>query len=374
MSRSERQVVRDMVRFRRRLVFSMPLSLLVLLAACADEEIVAEAVIPRVEVIEIGDPELGGLRELPARIEASERAELSFRLSGKLQTVTVKEGDPIEMGQLLAQLDQAVFHTRVAETEAAFRRAEADFERANQLIDDGHITRREYDHIRSRFRQTQAQFDKARVDLGYTTLLAPFNGVVAQRFVENFEEVDRGEPIFALRSVDMVDVKFDVPEKVVLLVQEIPPGQEDPIKVTARFEAAPGVDFPLTFREAASRGDTRTRTFETTYMMPQPDELNVLPGMTASVTIDMPRLAGAVYLVPQRAVFADVSMSPHVWILDRADMRVTARPVRVGRMQGTDIEIVEGLSAGDWLITSPSNFLLDGQVVQIAANPNDNPA
>ena len=100
-------------------------------------------------------------------------------------------------------------------------------------------------------------------------------------------------------------------------------------------------------------------------MMPAPDELTVLPGMTASGAIDMPNLRGVVHRVPQRAVFGDIYMAPQVWILDQESMTVSLRPVKVGRMLGHDIEVVEGLEAGDQLVTSPTNFLLPEQPVRL---------
>jgi RND family efflux transporter MFP subunit len=336
-----------------------------LLTACSQEEIAAQHAVPRITVMAIGQAELGGLRELPGRIEASQRAELSFRVNGKIEQMNVAEGDDVAQGQVLAQLAQQDFRTELADRKAAYQRAAADYKRARELVDDGYITRREFDQIKSLNSKTRAALHQAKANLTYTVLKAPFAGTVARRFVENFEEIQQGEEVFSLRSSDMMDVKFDVPESIIILVDRADGAAEDHVKVSASFSAQPSLQFPLTFKETASKADPRTRTFEVTYMMAQPEELTVLPGMTASVTVDLPSLRGVVYRVPQRAVIGDIAMASQVWILDRESMTVQLKPVKVGRMLGSDIEILEGLDVGDTLVTSPSNFLLPDQTVQL---------
>ena len=343
------------------------MAVLGLLGGCQEPPATEIVSPPSVRVMEVGSAELGGLRQLPGRIEASERAELSFRVAGKLQQLLVVEGDPVEQGQELARLAQQDFNTVLADREAAFKRAAANYRRAKELIGDGHISRRDFDQIEARYKSTSTSLGQAKANLEYTILRAPFAGTVAMRFVENHEEVVLGQAVFSLRSSDSVDVKFDVPESLFILVKDEAnsPGH-DRIVVTARFSAAPGVEFPLEFKEMANKADLKTKTFEATYLMEPPEDFNVLPGMTASVTINMPSLRGAVFNIPERAVFGDIHMQPRVWLLDADTMTVSSRPVRVGRLTGDSIEVLEGLEPGDVLVTSPTNFLLEGQQVQFA--------
>lgn len=357
---------------------AMPVRFMVLasglLSACSVPHEPPPAAITRVVFMTVGEAEEGALRQLTANIEASQRAELSFRVAGKLQEITISEGDSVTEGQVLARLVQHDFRTALVDREAAYRRAAADYSRAGQLIDDGYITRREYDQLKSRYRQTRAQWEQAKLELSYTTLSAPFDGVVARRFVEKHEEITLGRPIFSLRSSDMVDVKINVPESLMILAEaDAERSSEDRVVVTASFSARPDLHYPLTFKEIAHAADRETRTFEVTYMMPQPEEINVLPGMTASVTVVLPNLQGAIYRVPVRAVIGNIAMEPRVWVLDEQSMTVSSRPVKVGRMQGGDIEIMEGLDVGDKLVTSPSNFLLEGQKVEITPSRESSP-
>ena len=339
---------------------------LVMLCACQPPPVLLPLPPPAVETMTVGSAEEGGLRQLPARIEASQRAELSFRVAGKMQLLEVAEGDPVEQGQVLAQLAQQDFKTVLADRAAAHKRNSADYRRARELVGDGYITRRDFDQIEARYKKSRASLGQARADLDYTVLRAPFAGTVAVRHVENHEEVVLGQTIISLRSSNRVDVKFDVPESLIILVAEENQPHEDKVLVNARFSAAPGVDYPLRFKEIAKRADPLTKTFEVTYSMATPEAFNLLPGMTASVSISMPSLRGAIFLVPERAVIGDIAMQPRVWLLDQGAMTVSARAVSIGRMTGASIEVVDGLQPGDVLITSPTNFLLEGQQVQVA--------
>ena len=104
--------------------------------------------------------------------------------------------------------------------------------------------------------------------------------------------------------------------------------------------------------------------------MDAPEEFNVLPGMTADVSINMPALRGTSYRIPTRAVFGDIYMEPQVWVLDTDAMTVSTKSVIVGRLTGDSVEVTEGLAQGDVVITSPTNFLLEGQAVQLAPETN----
>jgi multidrug efflux pump subunit AcrA (membrane-fusion protein) len=100
--------------------------------------------------------------------------------------------------------------------------------------------------------------------------------------------------------------------------------------------------------------------------MPQPDDINVLPGMTATVTGSPGRREQAkdIFVVPAIAVTADEAGNAQVWIIDKETMKVARRPVKTGDLTGTDsIEIVEGLKAGEMIAVSGVSRLREGMQV-----------
>ncbi len=141
-------------------------------------------------------------------------------MPGTIVDLPVKEGEAIEQGEMIAQLDPTDFKLVVQEREAELFRARRDFERIEPLAERGFSTVREKDRREYNLKSAQASLDMAKQDLAYTTLTAPFKGRIAKRLVENFEEVQAKEVIVELRDLQALEVKFDVPEQIMLLVKE----------------------------------------------------------------------------------------------------------------------------------------------------------
>jgi len=134
----------------------------------------------------------------------------------------------------------------------------------------------------------------------------------------------------------------------------------------AEFAAAPGKQYPLTIKERASRADPKTQTYQVVFRMPQPDDINVLPGMTATVagSAQIRKEAKEVIIVPDIAVVADAAGNPNVWVVDKESLKVHRRPVRTGELTGTDsIEIIDGLKSGETIAISAVSRLREGMQV-----------
>jgi RND family efflux transporter MFP subunit len=351
----------------------LPVAALALLAACAKEAPVEQPEVVRpVKTMLIDAPVSGGVRSFPARIDAYRKAELAFRVPGKVQELLVKEGDQVEEGQDVAKLDPTDYQIVVNDRQATYSNAKKNFDRAKGLIDKGHISKMDYDRLEAEFRNAQAALETARQDLAYTELQAPFAGIIADRHVERFEEVQAKQPVLSLQDASRLDVKFDVPESIVRSFRtatdpESRKARRAKLKIYATFSDLPGQKFPLTFKEVSTRADSKTQTFETTFTMEQVAGATVLPGMTASVTVDLSGFVGdkTLFSVPVNAVVGDYKLDPQVWVVDQESMTVEPRPVEVGRMWEDKIEVNEGLEPGDRLVTAGVPFLVEGMKVTL---------
>ncbi len=341
-----------------------------LLIGCSEQEEQAQGEVVRpVKTLLIEQPDLGGKRQFPAVVDASQRVDLSFRVAGKLVDLPVKEGDEVEQGQLVGQLDQTDFELVVQDRQASYDNATKNFERAKRLLKESAIATMDYDRIESELKSAKAALDLANQDLGYTTLTAPFGGSIARRLVENFEEVEAKQPVLELRDLSIIEVRFGIPESIMLRVQQASTTGEqsaDP-EVVASFDTAPGKSYPLTLKEIATRADPQTQTFTATYVMPAPEDLLVLPGMTASVTADLSQYFGSseVFLIPVSAVTADNELEGTIWVVDESTMTVAPRKVKVGKMTGSRIEVLEGVKSGDRLVVAGTPYLAEGMKVRL---------
>jgi RND family efflux transporter MFP subunit len=345
-----------------------------LVAGCAQEEREAPPPASRpVKLFTVGGGSTDAVRTFPGRVDATQRAELAFRVGGQLQELLVKEGDLVEKGQVLARLDPTDYQLVVDDRQASFDNASRNFERGKELIADGNISRIDFDRMEANFRTAAAALSAAEQDLEYTVLTAPFTGRIASRNVENFEEIIARQTVIWLQNIEVLDVIINLPESVVRSVR----GEAGPdtdlrrgttagsVRAFAQFDGRGGRDYPLRPKEIATKADDQTQTFRTTFTMDAPEEFNVLPGMTATVVLDLTGVVDrdAVKWVPARAVQGDSGLEPRVWVLDEASMTVSARPVEIGRMSGRSIEIVSGLEGGEEVVAVGAPYLAEGMKV-----------
>ena len=343
-----------------------------LLHACGGEDAPTPQASSRpVKTFLVAGNEGGGERSFPGRIESTNRADLSFRVAGTLQEILVKEGDLVEQGQLLAKLDPTDYETVVRDRQATYDNSERNFQRAKELVEDGYISRTEYDRLEANYRTSEAALAAARQDLAYTELKAPFAGRVAKRHAERFEEIGVKQAMFTLQDVENLQVKIDLPESLVRSLRTNPRGEHvqsegKEVRSFATFEGKPDQPFPLTIREISTRADPKTQTFEATFNMAAPQDFIVLPGMTATVTVDLSRILQSrdeTQWIPLNAVVADSALGARVWALDPQTMTVSSVAVEVGRMQGDRVEILSGLSGGEEIISVGASYLAEGMPV-----------
>ena len=143
----------------------------------------------------------------------------------------------------------------------------------------------------------------------------------------------------------------------------------DIVQMMASFSGAPGIQFPVHIIEIAQRADPVTQTFKVRTAMKAPPEVNLLPGMTASVRVVYRRanVLGNQILVPISAVYKESSGEQVVWIIG-PDQVVSRRAVKLGEATGSKIEIVSGLQPGDRIAVAGVTFLREGMKVKDLGN------
>jgi len=341
-------------------------SILLLLAGCGGgEEAAEQAPVARpVKVMTIAGLEGGGTLTFPGRVAAGQQVDLAFRVGGPLTELPVQEGGEVKKGQVVAKIDPRDFRIRVSSTQARFDKAEADIERLAALYEKDAASKAQLDQARAERDVARASLDDARADLSDTSLRAPFSAHVGEVFVENFQDVQARKPILSLVGIDTVEIQVDLPESVIAKVRTRVAAEAE---IFARFEAAPDRTFPLELTELAAQADPRTQTYRATLVMPQPEGINILPGMTAEVVRRArPGTETEVSIVvPAVAVAAGDSGSAHVWVVDQETMTVHQREVTTGDLVGTDrIQILDGLAAGEMIAVSAVSRLREGTPIR----------
>lgn len=357
-------------------LLTLPLIVLSLsfLGCSKKQEVEQSEEIRPVKTMVIKSPNSGGVRNFPGRVDANRKAELSFRVSGKVHELLVKEGDQIKQGEVIAKLDPTDFQIAVNDKQALFTRAFNDFKRGKELIKDGNISKMDFDKLEANYLSAKADLNLVKQQLAYTELKAPFDGLIAKRYIQKFEEVQAKQTIVSLNDIEIMEVKFDLPENMVLSIQKqegVDSIQQtrakDFIPVFASFQSESNKEYRLTFKEATTKADEKTQTFTITATLPRPKDIRLFPGMSASVRLDLSEFISKenLFYLPVSAVVADVKLQGTVWTVNEKKMEVEPVSVKVGSMKGNTIQITEGLEAGQRVVIAGVPFLYKGLKVTL---------
>lgn len=320
-------------------------------------------------------------------VQGGKRADLSFRVSGTLRKINVEKGSSVKRGALLAVLDPRDFNTRISQAQSAlsqaqaqYDNAQADFKRYENLYRQKVIARAQYDTYKtqvdvakSAVNSAQANLKSARDALKDTELRAPFDGVIADRKVENFQDVTAKQTIFSLQDLNALEIVFSIPDNDVLIapvpkvrnLQDLK-SHAEMFGIQARFDAIPDRAFPLSIKEISTQ-PTAANTYPITATMPRQNDLRILPGMSVTVEVDFSggeKITdnNGAYSVPSTAILNEAGNN-YVWRFMAGT--VSRVPVKVGQIHSGGYVDVEGesLSGGDVIVTAGVYFLREGQKV-----------
>ncbi|MGB3595915.1 MAG: efflux RND transporter periplasmic adaptor subunit [Pseudomonas neustonica] len=343
---------------------------LALLSGCADEQPPAATQARPVKLFTVADPSSQRVREFPARLQAPEQAELSFRLGGELQALKVLEGQQVKKGELIALLDDTDYQLKVSDRQASYDLTQSQFARMQQLLEKQMVSRAEYDQRKAQFNSAEAALNLAKQELAYTRLTAPFPGIIARTHVEQYQVVQPNQPIATLYARESMDVVFQVPEGLLSsLRRDLIPADIHP---RVRLDNLNGELVQAVYKEHASQPDPKTLTYDVTLSMPMPEGIVLLPGMSATVIIDfalLSRNGNIPIIVPVEAVFSPDtrdSSQQQVWVTEETDegLQVVAREVEVGQLTHDGIEVTSGLEAGERVVAAGGAELQAGQRVR----------
>lgn len=333
-----------------------------LLAAC-DAEVPTEPVdVVRPALIErVGEAALSSDLRFPGRVRAVTRAELSFNVAGELLELPVSEGQRVRAGDLIARIDPEQFELRLAAARAEFDKARTDYERYAEIFERSQaVPRAEVDQRRTAMEVARSSFAAARRDVEDSALRAPFDGVIARRFVENFQQIQAKEPIVSLQDLAELEIVIHVPERIV---------QRNARRVAgwAVFESLPGLRLPVTLKSFSAEADPQTQTYEVVLSLVRPPETNILPGMSAEILPDHaagPAETQVSLSIPVNAIFAATDGSPQVWVVDPDTARVSRRAIRVARLTETAAIVESGLVPGEDIVVAGVSHLRDDMRVR----------
>jgi RND family efflux transporter MFP subunit len=343
------------------------------LGGCNDHDTIlpARAAFVRTEIVQPRDRQSS--ITLTGEVQARSRADLSFRVSGRVLARYVDVGTHVKAGEVLALLDPAeqeadvdAATAAVLAAESQLRVAKATFERQKTLIASGFTTRTTYDQAQEGLRTAEgaleaakAQFGTSKDALSYTALRAEANGVVAARSLETGQVVQAAQPVFSLAQDGERDAVFEVYESIFL-------GTADGRDVSLALVSDAGVMATGHVREVSPAVDARSSTIRVKVSIEDPPAAMTLGNPVAGTVKAKPQRQIA---LPWRALMASGSR-PAVWTVDPATRTAALRPVTVAGYEAGEVLIKAGLEPGERVVVDGGKLLSVGQLVTYEGDPS----
>lgn len=347
----------------------------VILMGCNDPTVAPEKAIRPIAWTKVSESDIKQLRTLSGIVAPVEATQLSFEVSGKVESVEVRLGDTVEKGQVLSQLNHRNFNLSVQSAQAqldkansAMSEAKTSFERYQQLIKQGLVSQSVFDNAKASFDSSksavdvaQAQIDIANKNLQDSTLLAPYDGIITKRSIEPSQQISAGKAAFEIEGNHGLEVHVMVPET---LIRELEKNAILPI----RFPVLARIEMQGRITEIGTRAET-ANAFPVTVIL-QDDNPLLRAGMTAEVDfsyigVGQTGYQGMTVCVPFTALSAGIDQKTYVYVYNPQTQTVHQREVQTENVLNNMAFISAGLKEGEIIAIAGVAFLREGQKVSL---------
>ena len=288
-----------------------------------------------------------------APIEAFADATVIAKVGGEVREILVEEGDDVSSGAVLARLDGDRLRLEAEQAEANLRKLQRDYQRNVDLKGRGLISEGDFEKIQYEMEALQATFDLATLELSYTEIRAPIDGVVSERFIKLGNTIDVNAPTFQVTSLEPLISYLHVPERE---YRRIDIGQD----ATIHIDALAGMQFEAIVSRVSPVVDPDTGTFKISIEVSDSSR-RLKPGMFGRIDIvyDMHRDA---MQIPRSAIVEEAGQSA-VYVIE--DDVAERRIIRTGYIEGGQIEVLDGLNETEAFVIVGQTTLKNGAKVSI---------
>ncbi|MBS0557055.1 MAG: efflux RND transporter periplasmic adaptor subunit [Proteobacteria bacterium] len=375
-----------MKKMRTPLIIMLFLAMTGVLSGCNKNSAAAQTKAPAVDAVPVevalaSHNAISASYSGTAALVADHEAQVTAKTSGVLKKLYVEEGMTVKAGQLLAELDDADALAKAKQAEAQMHKAEATFAHAQAAMPKHLIPEYEYEQDKFDLAAQRAAYEAANIQLSYTRIVAPVDGVIAQRDIKIGNLVQANQNLFRIVGMNPLQAVLNVPERQLGILKA---GQV----VQLEADALPGKKFDGTILRIAPVVDPASGTFRVTCQFRDASAV-LRPGMFSRIDIVYDQRPDA--LTVPRSALVEEDGQTSVYVVEKAPPAPAAKveagqpaakapaaapdgfiahrqPVKVGYSDGNKVEIISGLTAGARVITVGRNAVRDGTAILVLDN------
>jgi len=300
----------------------------------------------RVEILDFVDQ-----GQAVGTLRSNESVVLRSETAGRIAAIGFKDGTQVTKGTVLVTLDSAMQQAEVAQAKANLSLAQANFKRSEDLVAKKFLSQQGLDSAAANLQVQQAQLQLAQAKLAKTLIRAPFSGMVGIRNVSVGDYIKEGQDLINLEDLSMLKVDFRLPEAYLSRLQK---GQA----IELLSDALAGERFAAVLDAVDPLVDANGRSVACRAILVNQDD-KLKPGMFVRVRLTFGERKGAL-MIPEQAVVT--GSQPLVFAV--AEGKARSVPVKLGSRQAGKVEVLEGLAAGDVVVTAGQMRLRDGVPVR----------
>ncbi len=286
----------------------------------------------------------------PGSLQAVQGVTVATEVAGKVVKIAFEPGAAVKAGDVLVQLDASTEEADLRAAESTAALTKANLERIHTLHDSGITSTSELDSSSAAAKQATAQAHSIEATIAKKTIRAPFAGRLGMRLVNLGQILKEGDPVSTLQALDPIYVNFSLPQQ---NLSQVAPGTV--VQVTS--DAAPGATFEGKVNAISPEVDASTRSLWVQATIANGAE-KLRPGMYASVQVLLPTETPVLMIPTTAVVYAPYGDS--VFVIDdkkdeqtgKVDQVLRQQLIRVGRARGDFVSVVDGLKAGEMVVTT----------------------
>ncbi len=294
-----------------------------------------------------------------ARIEALQTIDLSFEVGGPLADITVREGETAIAGALVAALEPTEFQLAAKEAEVELRLARQDLLRKREVLKDNGIAKSLVEDAETNYALQSVRLRRARERLDDSRIYSPFDAYVSRRYFDSYVNVTPGAPIVRLHDLTQLQVVISAPETLVATTNA-----DSLVSAWVEFGFAPGRRFEMIYSENRGEADSLAQTYEVSFKIDNPEDLNVLPGMTGEAHLEIRAAKDETILLPASSIVPAADGKLSVWVYNPQNQAVTRRHITTDAPTQGGVPVTEGVVPGEQIVVAGASQLQEGMRVR----------